>query len=298
MPPLECQSITDFHVGVTLGTGSFGRVEHIVSEKEILSIISKDEHPFIVHMAASFQDPSYIYMVIECVLGGEFFSHLQNAVKFPASSAKFYAACVVSIFEYLHSKNIIYRDLKPENLLLERDGYLKITDFGFSKIVNYKTFTLCGTPEYLAPEVLLNKGHGKGVDWWTLGIFIYEMIAGEPPFVAEDDDPIRIYQQVLSGTVRFSRNFDKPAKQLCKKLLTADLTRRLGCLKSGSSDIRRSKFFDAMDFQSLMAKQLPAPIIPIIKDSTDTSNFDSYPPSCVDDTVPPEFDGEDPFLYF
>jgi len=183
-------------------------------------------------------------------------------------------------------------------LLHHRDGYLKITDFGFSKIVTYKTFTLCGTPEYIAPEVLLNKGHGKGVDWWTLGILIYEMIAGEPPFIAEDDDPIRIYQQVLSGTIRFTRNFDKTAKQLTKKLLTADLTRRLGCLKSGSADIRSSRFFDNMDFDALLAKQLSAPIIPCIKDSTDTSNFDSYPPGCVDDTTPPEFDGEDPFLCF
>jgi protein kinase A len=175
---------------------------------------------------------------------------------------------------------------------------LKITDFGFAKIVTYKTYTLCGTPEYIAPEVLLNKGHGKGVDWWTLGILLYEMIVGEPPFVAEDDDPIRIYQQVLSGTVRFTRSFDKTAKQLAKKLLTADLTRRLGCLKSGSADIRRSSFFNNMDFDAILAKQLPAPIIPKIKDSTDTSNFDSYPPSCLDDTTPPEFDGEDPFLSF
>lgn len=136
------------------------------------------------------------------------------------------------------------------------------------------------------------------MDWWTLGIFLYEMIVGEPPFVAEDDDPIRIYQQVLSGTVRFTRSFDKTAKQLAKKLLTADLTRRLGCLKSGSADIKRSSFFNNLDFDALLAKQLPAPIIPNIKDSTDTSNFDSYPSSCVDDTTPPEFDGEDPFLSF
>ncbi|KAK1745201.1 serine/threonine-protein kinase [Skeletonema marinoi] len=207
---------------------------------------------------------------------------------------------------YLKGKSRGYMHMRLSHILCinsslhlhHRDGYLKITDFGFSKIVTYKTFTLCGTPEYIAPEVLLNKGHGKGVDWWTLGILIYEMIAGEPPFIAEDDDPIRIYQQVLSGTIRFTRSFDKTAKQLTKKLLTADLTRRLGCLKSGSADIRSSRFFDNMDFDALLAKQLPAPIIPCIKDSTDTSNFDSYPPGCVDDTTPPEFDGEDPFLCF
>lgn len=178
-----------------------------------------------------------------------------------------------------------------------RDGYLRVTDFGFAKQVTYKTYTLCGTPEYIAPEVLLNKGHGKGVDWWCLGILIYEMLVGEPPFVAANDDPIRIYQQVLSGNVAFTRSFDKSAKILTKKLLTADLTRRLGCLKAGSVDIKRSIFFDDMDFDALLAKQLPAPIIPVIKDPTDTSNFDSYPP-CVDDTTPPMFDGEDPFFQF
>lgn len=198
-------------------------------------------------------------------------------------------ACTSSVQDSDHSSLLVF--------IYPRDGYLKITDFGFAKVCAYKTFTLCGTPDYIAPEVLLNKGHGKGVDWWTLGILIYEMIAGEPPFVAEDDDPIRIYQQVLSGTVRYTRSFDKAAKHLTKKLLTADLTRRFGCLKSGSSDIRRSKFFDDIDFQSLLAKHLPAPIIPCIKDAADTSNFDTYPPS-VDDTVPLEFDGEDPFLCF
>lgn len=324
MAPLECSSIADFEVGVTLGTGSFGRVkfarsndlpgeyfaikmlrksdviryhqvEHIKSEKEILQALSQDQHPFIVNLAASFQDECHLYMVIECVIGGEFFSHLRNAVKFDNQTAKFFAAHVVLIFEHLHLKDIIYRDLKPENLLLDKEGYLKITDFGFAKVVSYKTYTLCGTPEYIAPEVLLNKGHGKGVDWWTLGILMYEMLVGDPPFL--DEDPMGIYQQVLTGKVRFTRSYDKSAKSLTKKLLTTDLTKRYGCLKQGASDIKMSKWFADMNWDRLFEKKLDAPIIPELSSNTDTSNFEEYPED-MDEAVPPEYDGADPFEDF
>lgn len=323
MIPLQCPSIADFDIGVTLGTGSFGRVrfathvgtqqhyaikmlrksdvikyhqvEHIKSEKQILHALSQDQHPFIVNLAASFQDPCYIYMIIECVIGGEFFSHLRNAMKFDNRTSKFFAAHVVLIFEHLHSKNIIYRDLKPENLLLDKEGYLKITDFGFAKIVTFKTYTLCGTPEYIAPEVLLNKGHGKGVDWWTLGILIYEMMVGDPPFL--DEDPMGIYQQVLTGKVRFTRSFDKSAKSLTKKLLTADLTKRYGCLKQGASDIKMSKWFSDMNWEALLEKKLDAPILPELSGSADTSNFEEYPEE-MEEAVPPEYDGNDPFEHF
>ncbi|KAJ1401206.1 kinase-like domain-containing protein, partial [Ochromonadaceae sp. CCMP2298] len=190
-------NLTDFDVGVTLGTGSFGRVrfsthrstasiwaikmlkkaevirlqqiEHMISEKNILSSL---DHPFIVRLSGTFQDAKFLYMVLEYIVGGEFFTHLRKAGRFDHVASKFYASQIILIFEYMHSSDFIYRDLKPENLLLDKLGYLKITDFGFAKKVAFKTYTLCGTPEYIAPEVLLNKGHGKGVDWWTLGILL------------------------------------------------------------------------------------------------------------------------------
>jgi serine/threonine protein kinase len=260
-----------FDLGVTLGTGSFGRVrfvthkttgshwaikmlkkaevirlqqvEHMLSEKAILACL---DHPFIVKLAGTFQDKKYLYMVLEYIVGGEFFTHLRKAGRFENPVAKFYAAQIVTVFEYLHNQDFIYRDLKPENLLLDVEGYVKITDFGFAKRVAFKTYTLCGTPEYIAPEVLLNKGHGKGVDWWTLGILIFEMLGGQPPFV--DDDPMGIYQQILAGKVNFPRFFERNAKNLIKKLLTADLTKRFGCLKNGAEDIRKHKWFSGLDY--------------------------------------------------
>lgn len=313
-------SLEHFDLGVTLGTGSFGRVrfathketntywaikmlkkaevirlqqvEHMISEKSILLCL---DHPFVVTLAGTFQDAKYLYMVLEYVIGGEFFTHLRKAGRFENNTSKFYAAQIVMIFEYLHNQDFIYRDLKPENLLLDHEGYIKITDFGFAKRVAFKTYTLCGTPEYIAPEVLLNKGHGKGVDWWTLGILIYEMLAGQPPFC--DDDPMSIYQQILSGKLNFPRFFDRNAKGLIKRLLTADLTKRYGCLKNGAEDIKRSKYFSGTDWDSLLARSNTAPIIPKVTTPNDTSNFDPYPDS-MDEAPVPVYNGKDPFLDF
>lgn len=264
----------------------------MISEKTILSALN---HPFIVTMAGTFQDPRYLYMVLEYVVGGEFFTHLRNAQRLDNSNARFYAAQVTLIFEYLHSQDFIYRDLKPENLLLDKTGYMKITDFGFAKRVAFKTYTLCGTPEYIAPEVLLNKGHGKGVDWWTLGILTYEMLVGQPPFV--DDDPMGIYQQILAGKVNFPRFIDRNAKSLIKKLLVADLTKRFGCLKAGAADIKNHKWYTGMDWAALFDRELVAPVIPSVSDETDTSNFDAYPDS-LEEAPLPVITGKDPFLEF
>lgn len=196
------------------------------------------------------------------------------------------------MFEYLHSKNIIYRDLKPENILIGADGYLKLTDFGFAKYCDSRTYTLCGTPEYLAPEILLNKGHGKPVDWWCLGILIYEMLAGIDPF--NDEDPMAIYQKILKGKVKFPRNFDKNAKSLCKHLLVADLTKRYGNLKGGVQDIKTHRWFADIDWDALAQKKIPAIYKPTVKSKGDTSNFSTYP----DSTEAPKAvkPAEDPFI--
>lgn len=153
------------------------------------------------------QDDTWLYIALDYINGGELFTYMKTEDTFDSPTARFYAAQVVLMFEYLHSKDIIYRDLKPENLLLAPNGYLRLVDFGFAKHCKGHTYTLCGTPEYLAPEILLNKGHGKAVDWWCLGIFTYEMLIGQAPFT--DEDPMKIYQMILKGQVKFPHGFDR-----------------------------------------------------------------------------------------
>ncbi|KAI8800384.1 camp-dependent protein kinase [Cladochytrium replicatum] len=303
-------NLSDFELVKTLGTGTFGRVyltrfrgkgapdpasgmeqqyfamkvlkkvevvrlkqvEHINSEKQILGCI---RFPFIVNMICTFQDEKNLYIVMEYVPGGELFSHLRRAGRFTNDMTRFYAAEIVLAIEYLHSMDIIYRDLKPENLLLDERGHIKITDFGFAKKVEDRTWTLCGTPEYLAPEIIQSKGHGKAVDWWALGILLFEMLAGYPPFF--DDNPFGIYEKILAGKLVFPSHIEPGAKDLIKKLLTADRTKRLGNLKAGSEDIKKHKWFRGVDWSVLIAKEVAAPIQPRVSGPGDTRNFESYP---------------------
>ncbi|GBG31943.1 Protein kinase DC2 [Hondaea fermentalgiana] len=300
---------SDFVDGTTLGTGTFGRVrlveytgheedeskvsrvyamktlkkteilrlkqvEHVKNEVLLLNEL---DHPFIVNMTTFFQDESRIFMVLEYVPGGELFTYLRNEVSVQNSEANFFASQVVLAFGYLHHLGIAYRDLKPENLLITRTGYLKIADFGFAKKIKDRTFTLCGTPEYLAPEIIQSKGHGCPVDWWALGVLIYEMLVGCPPFYAESS--IGIYQRILHGVVDYPTYMDPNATALIKKLLQADLTKRIGCLKNGVLDITRSKWFSATDFKAIFEGRVQASYVPTVADETDTSNFDKYPDS-------------------
>ncbi|XP_022916965.1 cAMP-dependent protein kinase catalytic subunit 3 [Onthophagus taurus] len=290
----------DLHIIKTVGTGTFGRVllcrnkstdeysamkilnladvirlkqvEHVKNEKNILLEIN---HPFIVNLFWCHRDDTSIYMLFEYVCGGELFSYLRNAGRFSTQNANFYACEIISAVDYLHSKNIVYRDLKPENLLLDKEGHLKITDFGFAKKLTDRTWTLCGTPEYLAPEIIQSKGHNKAVDWWALGILIYEMLVGYPPFY--DDNPFGIYEKILSGKIEWVRHMDPVAKDLIKKLLVQDRTKRLGNMKSGADDIKRHRWFKGIDWQDVIMRKLKPPIVPKISNDGDTSNFDEYP---------------------
>lgn len=145
------------------------------------------------------------------------------------------------MFKYLHSKQIVYRDLKPENILIDRTGYLRLIDFTFAKVITKRTYTLCGTPEYIAPEIIKNEGHGFAVDWWAVGILLYEMLSGITPFW--DENPRTIFNNILKGKIYFPSNFPKDAKSLIKHLLVADLSKRYGNLKKGYRDVSEHRFF-------------------------------------------------------
>ncbi|KAI1191155.1 Pkinase-domain-containing protein [Nemania serpens] len=295
-------SLNDFDLLRTLGTGSFGRV-HLVQSKHnqrfyAVKVLKKaqvvkmkqvehtnDErrmlgevkHPFLITLWGTFQDTRNLYMVMDFVEGGELFSLLRKSGRFPNPVAKFYAAEVTLALEYLHSRNIIYRDLKPENLLLDRHGHLKITDFGFAKRVPDKTWTLCGTPDYLAPEVVSNKGYNKSVDWWSLGILIYEMLCGYTPFW-DGGSPMKIYENILRGKVKYPAYVHPDAQNLLERLITPDLTKRLGNLYGGPQDVKEHPWFSEVTWDRLSRKDIDAPYTPPVRaGSGDASQFDRYP---------------------
>ena len=220
-----------------------------------------------------------LYASAGCKLG--VFTILRERQKFDEPTSRFYGANVAAAFEYLHERKIVYRDLKPENLLLDGKGYLKVVDFGFAKEITDRTWTLCGTPEYLAPEIITNKGHNLAVDWWAFGILIFEMLVGQPPFCA--DDPMDIYQKILRNRVTYPAFVSKVARELISKLLVSNPSQRLGSLKRMHRDVSGHSFFKSVDWAVLTRKELKAPYIPKISSPTDTSNFDDYEDESGDD---------------
>ncbi|XP_046463610.1 cGMP-dependent protein kinase, isozyme 1-like [Daphnia pulex] len=297
--------LADLDVVATLGIGGFGRVElvqcaydrsltfalkclkkqhivntlqqeHIYSEKNIMMSCRS---PFIARLYNTYRDNKYVYMLMEACLGGELWTILRDRGHFDDGATLFYTACVIEAFDYLHSRNIIYRDLKPENLLLDSHGYVKLVDFGFSKLlgVTSKTWTFCGTPEYVAPEIILNKGHDRAVDYWSLGILIFELLTGTPPFTSPD--PMKTYNIILKGIdqIEFPRIVNRAAQALIKRLCREVPAERLGYQRGGIDDIKKHRWFQVFDWDGLSNRTLAAPITPVVRGPADSSNFDTYP---------------------
>ncbi|VEN45768.1 unnamed protein product [Callosobruchus maculatus] len=292
------QGLDEFSRLKTLGTGSFGRVllvrykddnyyamkciekvriiklkqvEHTLYEKRILEAI---RFPFIISLEFSFKDNSYLYFVMPFINGGEMFTHLRRMRKFNEVLARFYASQVLLALEFLHFCDILYRDLKPENILIDSKGYLKIADLGFCKIVKGRTWTLCGTPEYIAPEIILSKGYGKAVDYWSFGVLLFEMSAGYPPFTSSD--PMKVYERIISCKYKCPGSFSSELQDIIKNLLQLDLSRRYGNLRSGVQDIKNHRWFRDVEWLALYNRQVEPPFKPAIKSMGDTSNFDPF----------------------
>ncbi|XP_054723971.1 cGMP-dependent protein kinase, isozyme 2 forms cD4/T1/T3A/T3B-like isoform X2 [Uloborus diversus] len=298
--------LSDLRIVATLGVGGFGRVElvqlnndtsrsfalkvmkkaqivetrqqqHILSEKTIMEESNCD---FVVKLYRTFKDRKYLYMLMEACLGGELWTLLRDRGSFDDSTTRFYVACVINAFDYLHSRNIIYRDLKPENMLLDSQGYVKLVDFGFAKKLpnGRKTWTFCGTPEYVAPEVILNRGHDTSADFWSLGVLMFELLTGTPPFTGPD--PMRTYNIILKGIdiVEFPRTISRNATNLIKRLCRDNPNERIGYQKGGIKEIQKHKWFDGFNWDGLTNRNLMPPILPRVRHCFDTCNFDNYPP--------------------
>jgi serine/threonine protein kinase len=292
--------LEDFKILKVIGRGSFGKVclveylptneifamkslkkdilieeeqiESTLLEKEILQNI---DHQFLCKLIFYFQTEDRIFFVMPFFSGGELFQHLKKFKRFSEEMVRFYGAQIAIALQYLHDKKIIYRDLKPENILLDEKGYLCLVDFGMAKKLEYnkKALSFCGTPEYLAPEIIKGEGYDENIDWWSLGIILYEMICGVPPFY--DDNLNKIYDLIQNTEVSFPHNIylSDDIKDIIFNLLKKDVKERLG-YSSGIVEIKNHSFFKGINFQDIENKKIEAPFIPKIDNSTDVQNFD------------------------
>ncbi|VDD82243.1 unnamed protein product [Mesocestoides corti] len=300
-PPKNTASWDDFTRIRTLGRGAFGRVllvrykntdqfyamkvlskleivksrqiDNAIMEKRILAACNIKQ---VIKLAYSFKDNSYLYMVTEFVIGGEMFGLLRNMRRFPDGMVKFYAAQVLLAFEYLHYLTIAYRDLKPENILITGEGFIKVADLGFAKLIpkDKRTWTLCGTPDYMAPEIIMNKGYSHAVDWWAYGVLLYEMTTGFPPFMHQEQ--MKTFEHIISGKVKFTNQFGPDLKDLIKNLIQTDLSRRYGNLRNGIMDVKNHAYFSDVDFMAVYKQSVRPPYVPKVKSPGDASNFEKW----------------------
>uniref|UniRef100_A0A667XTZ9 protein kinase C n=1 Tax=Myripristis murdjan TaxID=586833 RepID=A0A667XTZ9_9TELE len=236
-------------------------VESLMCEKRIFETVNTSRHPFLVNLFACFQTPEHVCFVMEYTAG--VFAYM------------FYSACVVLGLQFLHDHKIVYRDLKLDNLLLDTDGYVKIADFGLCKEgMGYgdRTSTFCGTPEFLAPEVLTDTSYTRAVDWWGLGVLIYEMLVGESPFPGDDEE--EVFDSIVNDEVRYPRFLSTEAIGIMRRLLRRNPERRLGSGEKDAEEVKKQPFFRAVDWEALLQRKLPPPFVPTIGDKEDVSNFD------------------------
>jgi len=251
----------------------YGQQRHIMDEKNILASM---ESSFILGLHKTFKNNKFVFLLTDAYLGGDLWRTLHTKGPFNDSVARFYVACVVEAFDYLHKRHFCYRDLKPENLMVDNNGYVRLVDLGFAKKVppGHKTWTFCGTPEYIPPEIISNTGHNIAADYWSLGILIFELLSKRTPFRAKDD--LAIYEGILRGihSVQFPYKISRKAESMIKALCRQDPSERIGYQRAGVNDIRKHRWFQGFDWEGLRAEKIQAPHIPEIKNPFDVSNFE------------------------
>ncbi|KAI9787140.1 MAG: Serine/threonine kinase [Geoglossum umbratile] len=250
-------------------------VESTKSEKRVFLIANKERHPFLLNLHACFQTETRVYFVMEYISGGDLMLHIQRG-QFGTKRAQFYAAEVCLALKYFHENGVIYRDLKLDNILLTLDGHIKIADYGLCKEQMWygsTTSTFCGTPEFMAPEILLDKKYGRAVDWWAFGVLIYQMLLQQSPFRGEDED--EIYDAILADEPLYPIHMPRDSVSILQKLLTREPEIRLGSGPTDAQEIMSHAFFRNINWDDIYHKRVPAPFLPQITSPTDTSNFDS-----------------------
>lgn len=249
-------------------------VESLLSEKRIFEVANTMRHPFLVNLFSCFQTEQHVCFVMEYAAGGDLMMHIHTDV-FSEPRAVFYAACVVLGLQYLHESKIIYRDLKLDNLLLDTEGYVKIADFGLCKEgmgFGDRTGTFCGTPEFLAPEVLTETSYTRAVDWWGLGVLIFEMLVGESPFPGDDEE--EVFDSIVNDEVRYPRFLSLEAIAIMRRLLRKNPERRLGSSERDAEDVKRQAFFRNIVWDDLLLRKVKPPFVPTVRSPEDVSNFD------------------------